>query len=91
MQPASQEIFIHLVAAETSKAPTKKAPPARLKVCGCMSHYMPHVHIPSPVDLTAKGLAILGTLDIVRAWRKNPGADSEELAEGTEYTVLSRD
>ena len=53
-----------------------------------MSHYMPHVHIQSPVDLTAKGLAILGTLDIVRAWRKNPGADSEELAEGTEYTVL---
>jgi hypothetical protein len=56
-----------------------------------MSHYMPHVHIQSPVDLTAKGLAILGTLDIVRALRKNPGADSEELAEGTEYTVLSRD
>jgi tubulin polyglutamylase TTLL6/13 len=76
------------VAQLAGSAPAQRAPPARLKVCGCMSHYMPHVHIPSPVDLTAKGQAILGTLDIVRRWQKNSGADAEDLVEGTEYVVL---
>ncbi|KAK3279440.1 hypothetical protein CYMTET_12679 [Cymbomonas tetramitiformis] len=61
------------------------AAPTKLKVCKCMSHYKPHLHIPSIVDLTAKGQAILGALDIVKNWLSKADFELDNLTEGTAY------
>jgi tubulin polyglutamylase TTLL11 len=50
-------------------------PPPGKKPCRCMSHYMPHVHVHSAVDVTAKSTVTNAVLTMLQCRKSGMGAD----------------
>eukprot|EP00760_Papus_ankaliazontas_P001562 PhM_4_TR10508/c0_g1_i1/m.101397/K16604/TTLL11; tubulin polyglutamylase TTLL11 len=62
-------------------------PPPGKKVCKCMSHYRPHYHDVSAVDLACKSKVVQGVLSMVECKKKGDG-DVEALAEQLDFEPI---